>query len=494
MVRHSLFNALAGVASLGAAFLSGVIVARLLGLEAAGIVNFTVWAAMAGFVVVNRGIPTTLWRFIPAMRASEGFEATLILRNSLFQIFGKTIGTVLVVLIGFSGWQIWSGESESATLWVAGTLLFATYAGAMFTLAEMRGLQRFRDIALLSLLAVVLQIPMVALGAYLMGTLGAVLGYSLGQLPLAVGSMRLLPLLSKPTVEIQSDVRSYARDTWLAHLIELLVQSRIEILFLGYFLGPAAVAIFTVGMAIANLAVQLPIQFSGPLLPFFAARFAEGDSCRIRATYTSALRILAFLVVPACFGAAAITPELVPWLYGSDFVPAVVPAIILLAAAIAPALADVPSQMIYAAGHSRFFIYTGLAGGIATIASGLFVIPFFGVAGAASARLLIHVLIAAATFVYAGRLLGQSLPFRHLAAIFLSAALCGFAAIVTVESIGAAYGAVPAVLVGVVTYLGAIRAFGGLPKQDLERFLPATGSLPRPLGGVSRRVLNSLAR
>jgi O-antigen/teichoic acid export membrane protein len=72
MLGSSLLNAAAGLLSLVAGFGSSVIVARLLGVEGAGIVAYALWIMTVATLLSDFGMPQAVLRFIGKDDVAEG--------------------------------------------------------------------------------------------------------------------------------------------------------------------------------------------------------------------------------------------------------------------------------------------------------------------------------------------------------------------------------------------------------------------------------------
>ena len=74
---------------------------------------------------------------------------------------------------------------------------------------------------------------------------------------------------------------------------------------------------FSIGLTLSALATQVPMLMSTALMPHFAE--SAGRSGTDGKTYASAIRLLAALLFPLCFGTASLVPTLLPGVYGPAF-------------------------------------------------------------------------------------------------------------------------------------------------------------------------------
>ena len=57
--------------------------------------------------------------------------------------------------------------------------------------------------------------------------------------------------------------------------------NRIELVFLQHYWGIEAVGFYAVGLSLANLALQLPVQLSGSLLPYYSEQMHSQASGKL---------------------------------------------------------------------------------------------------------------------------------------------------------------------------------------------------------------------
>jgi O-antigen/teichoic acid export membrane protein len=279
----------------------------------------------------------------------------------------------------------------------------------------------------------------------------------------------------------------------VSYLLQAVTNTRTEIFFLARSFGTEAVALFSIGVTLANIAVQVPILLTGSLLPHISQHMAAGDHARAADLYRTSLRIMAMMAFPACLGVAAIAPILIPLLYGKGFVDAVLPAAILMGASAASALASVAQIYMNAAERNVFSIGAGLAGAAAVVVSGLLLVPLYGVLAAALVRGGVQLFTAGFSLWYVQRHLGAPAPLGIIARILCAAFVCAGAAYCFVLLIPGPASLLVAIPVSIVTYLVALRLFSCLTFEDLASIDRMSGALPRPLSSAVKGILRLYA-
>lgn len=502
--RNSILGAAAGLFTTGSNFIAGVVVARTLGVQGAGEIAYSIWLIAFLVPFFDLGAASTVSRFAPALIGTGENDEVRQLSTALFRVMlcamlAAAAGIVAIGTISdrsYGSWNDLISHSGSLGPDLLSPTLKWTIVGAWlvlqgltsFSSAFLRGTFRFGTAALIALGSSALQLAAVTMGALVLGTNGALLGYALGQLPglavciqFAVGPGRL------PT-QYRVRILRYAGYAWAGNIAAAFVWSRIEIFFLGQFWNSNVVALFACALSLSNLAVQAPTLLSAGLLPLFSSQMARNDTLQVQKAFSATTRAMALLVFPSCFGAAAVLPELLPLLYGTAFEPAAPEAVILLIAAAFTGPSVVTINLVYAAERSDFVFFSGVIGAVLSVLSGLVLVPTFGPFGAALSRAIVQITLVVFGCWFVVSRLGFQLPLKDLARIFLAAALSGAAAYGIVSILPNWKGLLLAIPEGALVYLLAIAAIRPLPPEDLEKLRAVAWNCVKPILSRSPRA------
>ena len=494
LLRNSILGSLSGLCPLIASFVSGVIVARTLGVDAVGTIAFSIWMVLTAVTIADLGIPISLARFLPELLVKHQQSEAAALVAGLFRIFLIATFVAATLLTTLTPWVTSSSGITTTTAWMLTVAWFILQAFNYFYFSYLRGNQLFRRTAWIAIVSAILQIGGVATGAWAAQLPGALLGYMAGSIVPAVLCATLWKKADRVPNELVKRVAVNATYLWLYNILAIFVWARIELFFLSLFFNSEIVGLFSIGLSLSTLAAQVPAFFALSLLPFFTEQYATRQFHALRANYETAMRVMAFIALPIALGLAAIAGVIVPLIYGSAFAAAVPPATILLASAAVPALSTVGSAVIYGMGRNRFFLISISAAAAIMIVTGFTVIPWFGLIGAALARMATQIFLVMLFIWYMDRRLNCPTPLKHLALIMLSASLCAAVAFALVHLIESPYSLVVAIPMAAFVYLACIRALGALPRDDTEKLKKAFGGLPTPIGPSAVFVLDLLAR
>jgi O-antigen/teichoic acid export membrane protein len=479
LATNASWNALAGMFAQGTAFVSGVLVARLLGPEATGIIAIVLWVGGTFVVLTSMGLPAALNRFLPDLQArgatqdAEALSHALYKRTVLVQITAGAIALAIAIWAGTLGSRTGSfGRLLSDPLALAITCAFCIALGLQtFLQAFWSGNHRFALTAKTAALSAACQLFVTASGAILYGVDGALVGYVAGAAPAALLSLQLMRRSRVDAApELLRQSAAFARTMWLTGMIASVVWVRTELLFLGVYADLRDVGYFTVANTLANVAVQIPTMMAAVLFPYLASRRGVGPLEDIFQKYAAALKLFAFFIFPISLGIAALAPALISSLFGKAFAPASATATVLVAASGFAAAASIGSMLLYVADRSHVVLRTDVAGAVAFVAAGLTLIPAFGIIGAAWTRVVVQAGIIAAQAWYIHSVLGCRLPLGSLLRIVLAATATALVARLVLDTVdGGLVGMAIAVPVGALTYYGAISLLGALEPDDIDR-------------------------
>lgn len=492
--RNSVFGTVAGLLSALSSVLATVIIAHALGVEATGVVAFAMWVAMVAAAVVDLGVQSSLARYLPELTAAGRAEAARWLAGVLWR------GLACSCFLAFSGFAAWAWwrwvqgaiPASEAMMWGLVGLACVLQALTGFTFGYLRGIQRFDRLALVTIALLISQLIGVGLGSVYFGAAGAVAGYCAGCAVPAAMSLQHAKPTGKAWPELGRRVRRYALYAWAGALSGTFVWSRAELFFLERSTGAAATGLFTVAVTLANLASQGPMLLTAGLLPYFAANFGKNAVGEMKAAYATATRVLAFLVLPTCFGMAALLPAALPMIYGHDFTGAVPAATVLVLASGVGATASVGTTLVMAMDRSDFIFVSGLISAALAVTAGVTVIPDFGLMGAAWSRAVIQIAAVAMGGGFVFWRLRFPLPLFDLTRLLLAAGICGAAARGVLLLSSGVVGIALAIGAGVVSYAVAVRLLRALHPLDADRLRVLCGALPATLRALAARAINLL--
>ncbi len=489
MLGSSLLNAAAGLLSLFAGFGSSVVVARALGVEGAGIVAYALWIMTVATLISDFGMPQAILRFVgQSDGADDGGRPGLV--RTMTRRFVATTGALAITMLGYAGWLALSGQESVSLIWAATTGLFLVYAYSTLSLGAAQGLGRFRESSLNTAIGCLLQPFLVLLGALVLGPAGAIFGHMFRHLPQALSLRKYLSPARAGVQPVTPAMTTYARNSWLSGGITALLGSRVELAVIGLFFNLTAVGHYAIASTMTGMVIQLSYFLVAPLVPLFSYHNDRGDHAGLTEAYQRSLLGLSLVLAPICFGGAAISPVLIPALFGEDFRPAVELSVVLLAFGFAAAMVTVPYRMMLARERSGAVLRLSIWEGLACIGLLLVVVPRFGTMGAAWVKGLTGTASFLFCLWYCHRRLGVACKPLALLKVLLAALCCAAAASACLWWMPNLPGMLLGIVAGAIAYLLALTILSAVPLEE-RRIVArwAEGKLPAPLAGLLSRAM-----
>ena len=159
-------------------------------------------------------------------------------------------------------------------------------------------------------------------------------------------------------------------------------------LVIGAMVGTAAVAVWTVGQRIADLAQQLTNQLNDALFPIVVDSDAIQRNDRLQLILQQGTRLSLALAAPVCIGVIVLADRLIEGWVGDGFAESVFVTRVLLAAVLLRVGAATASLILKGAMHPRFNALTNAATAAINVGLSLLVIGRYGLSGVALATLI----------------------------------------------------------------------------------------------------------
>jgi O-antigen/teichoic acid export membrane protein len=380
---------------------STIIVARLTGTHGAG--AYSVAVQIGALVVIGGGlgIDFGLIYFAARDRMSQSDLAPTLLW------FGLAWGAVLAA----GGYAIALALSGSLLKGVGDTVIVASVAAVPFMLA-VRYLRYFllgrNQLLRFNAINVVLAVAWVILVALALtvlrgGVVGAVWAYAAANVIAFAAALAFVPAaVAVPKVRRAfTALRTLAAFGLRAQLSTVLqfFSYRFDLFLLNATAGLGAAGVYSVATLLAESVWYIPSAVGLVLAPRVAAG-VEGDDDDMTAAIC---RGTALVSVTGAIVIAVLAPLLVLVLFGSVFLPAVVPLWVLLPGAVALGLDKPIASYQLGRGRPQISLYVALLATPITIAAYVLLIPKYGIVGAATGSTISYVATTAIEIVYLHR-------------------------------------------------------------------------------------------
>lgn len=358
--------------------------ARLLGPAGRGQISLCMMAIAIGTLIGGLGgeIPIVLWTADAKQKSREWLPAV---------VFWGAVGSLAAISLWTSIYWRWRPAFlRGITPQLALIVLAAVPVSIFFSyfVAILTGLERFRLRAGLSLANQIVElIAIVALVAVFGRSAEVALTGILAGLLIGIGIT--VAFLRDPLRGIWNFARARKKLGAALSLglrgqlgdLATFFNYRLDVFVVNYFLGPAQVGIYAIGVIVSESIWQIPQAAAVALFPR-TARTIERGAAEFTCLVSRQVLLLALLLGVAM---AVTSPLLIPLLFGARFSPAVAVIWWILPGTIALSLGKVMSADLAARGkpeYSSMFAFVSLA---VTFVLDFALIPRMGIQGAALA-------------------------------------------------------------------------------------------------------------
>ncbi len=484
IMSNSIVNAAAGMLLLVTGFCCSVIVARLLGPEANGAIAFALWIAATGSLIAELGTGILLMRHLPQLKTS-GLDARRRRAFAAYLAYPVVAATLLLTVVYIGVFQApraaeWIKSTTNVVI-LTGILLFVQSLGS-FAKNYLIGEQRLGAFFRLTLIGSILQLAVVLGGALTFGVVGALAGYVAGQAVLFAYTLRIL---ATPPRSAGHDARLLAGTSavlFAEYLISAIFLTRPELFFLQHFRAVEEVGFYAVALSLANLALQLPIQLTGSLIPFYSEKRGAENGTVPAETFAGVIRSFAYITLPLCIGLAAIAQPLVVAVYGQQFAPAGIVVAILALGSPAYVFIQLMTQYLYSMDRVGYRLAVSGLGALIMVGGCLLAVPLWGGAGASVVRGLVFLVMGLLLLRHVRLTGGHEASGMVVAKILLAALACGAVAFFATKMIVGPAGIALGVMGGALAYAAMLRFLAAVPPQDaavLDRLLNRLPAGPR---------------
>ncbi len=372
-----------------------IVLARSLGAEAYGIYAYAYAIMTLLMVVAEAGVPTLLMREVSASQVREEWG---LLRGALRR--GMQYVSLMATSVSVMGLLVlwwWDGALSPAVVYTMGFMLLVLPVLVLCKSVThaLRGLHRVViGQAIDMLIRPLLVVGFVSVGFLLWPGLRepyyAMAAQFVGAtIVLFIGVLTLRRFLPTEANDVEPEYRS--RD-WLRCVLPFtliggagIINNHSGIIMLGWLASAEDVGIYRVAMQGAVL-VTFGLQAANAVIaPQFARLYVQGEQARLQHLVTISARVILLTALPVAMVFIFAGDVIVGWVFGPMFTQSYTPlAILTLGQLISAALGSV-GFLLNMTGHERDVARTLLITAALNIILNLFLIPAFGLAGAASA-------------------------------------------------------------------------------------------------------------
>jgi O-antigen/teichoic acid export membrane protein len=464
IARNTSLLTIGQIISYGESAIYAILVARYLGAEGLGILNFGVSLIAIFSVIVNFGLGTLTTREVARDRSKASkYLANVIPIQVLLAFTSISLIVVLVNAIGYPQQTIYVVYILSVGL-IVSTLssLFLAIFQAFEELKFQAMVLVITSVAALcgALIVIQLHLNVVAFALFALVSSGIGLAFVY-----AICVRRFF----KPYLEADFDFwRSALKEAWpmAATAMSVMIFFRIDVVMISLIQGTTAVGFYSIAYTLSEASLVVPSMFVVSLLPILS-KLHQDPKQSFQDTCAQVIRYLLYLALPMALFVTMWAKPIVSFLYGARFDPSVAALQILIWSAAIMYVSMVLGTALVAANLQKLSMKLNLLQAALNISLNVLLIPKYSYFGASFATVVAVACGLALGFFFLGRngfalgLRGTSLPpFFGLAVIVAISALLYLSNV-----------SLPLItIVDLVVYAAVIYKFG-LNEQDKQLIL-----------------------
>jgi O-antigen/teichoic acid export membrane protein len=493
VARNSFWYGLELLFSIGAAILTSVAVAAVVGPDRLGYYQIIVLLTNVTISVGAFGLPVTTRKYMAEYlnRGDAGVARATYLATLKIQVL-ISLGISAVVLVLILGWG--NPAYLAASLWLVAAMaprIVGTIPSQANNAAE--AMRRNTLPALiggaittaLTILALLLCWRNVSAARYnwdLAGVAAALAAGSFVECGLKLRSVeRWLGCVAPGTVspELKKRMFAYSRQGLALLMLNVIVWDKSDTLIVGFMSSKAQVSFFSIAFNLVEKVLTIPVSFGTSLSATMMAQFGRGQA-RLKEMTVDGARYALLVSLPLLLGMACVSP-LIPLLYGEKFRPMVATLALVAVMAVPKALVAAPTMLLQATERQGFLIVWGCICGAIDIGLDVLLIPRYGANGAAIANGTAQTLAALGIWIYVWRSDSLDLKLRDFGRILASGAIMALGVLASTRALPGNVAMVASIAIGAALWIVALRVTAALKPQDVSRILSLGGRFPAPV-------------
>jgi O-antigen/teichoic acid export membrane protein len=354
------------------------------------------------FSVLDLGFGGSIVRFVAHYRAKRDTRGLNEIASTLFVVF-SIVGVVaygVFVLLALNIGRIFSLTPDQVSTGRSLMLIIGVYVSLGFPFSVFGGIiNGFQRFDLNNLVGVCSSIVVAIVNVAML-----LAGYSLVQLVLATTAVRIVtylvyrlnaykvfPALSlRPTLSRWARVREVTGFSVYVSMIDWAnkLNYSIDAVIAGAYLGPAAVALWTVPQRIAEVLQRLTNQFNGIIFPLVVDSDAGKRPEHLRMIFIEGTRLSLVTVLPLAAALFLLADPLIRAWVGPKFIESIVVTKILICVVAIRVGNATATTVLKGAGEHRMLAFTNAGAALANVGLSLMWIHPFGLVGQAYGTLI----------------------------------------------------------------------------------------------------------
>ncbi|MDE6247380.1 MAG: flippase [Muribaculaceae bacterium] len=183
--------------------------------------------------------------------------------------------------------------------------------------------------------------------------------------------------------------------------IAISIYVMLDSFMLGLMADYSEVGYYNSSTTLSKTLLNIVTSLSAVAVPRVAYYLHKKEYTNINSLIAKSLGIVAFLAFPMTIGLMCIAPRFIPLFLGEQFIPSILPTILMASVIVAIGFSNITgTQILIGMGKDVVFLYSMLWGTVSNFLLNLILIPKLGATGAATASVIAEFLVLGASFYY----------------------------------------------------------------------------------------------
>jgi len=344
------------------------------------------------------GLSRSVARYLSEYRETDPGQVPYLLKTTVATKL-VLISFVTYVLLLYHEWiATVLGEPEAVPFLAAGVLYLVAFSFSTFSQVAFQGFNHLGYSAIVQAISGAGRL-LFAVGFVLagLGALGAFFGYIVGYALAGVIGMGILYYGFYRRYDAADEYEDGLSRRLLEYSVPLtatqsanVIDKQIDIVLVGLFLNPAAVAFYTLSKQISDFVLAPAESLGFTISPNFGEQKAAGELEKARRIYETSLTNVLLLYIPAAVGLAIVAGPFLTMIFGTDYAAAVPVLQVLAGFVVLQAITNLTSDSLDYLGRARARAMAKGATAVANFGLNILLIPWIGVVGAAIATVATH--------------------------------------------------------------------------------------------------------
>lgn len=311
-----------------------------------------------------------------------------------------------------------------------------------------------------------------------------------------VVTSRLLPIwkFHKIDRELFGKMVKYCLTATALMILGQIVYERAEVFFLSNSKAIAQVGYYSLAVAMTNMAIStLPNIVIGPLLAMAAELNGRNDKAGLYQLYSSATRILLIITPPVGIGGALIAYPLIRFMYGEQYTPVAVVAMLLLPPGALMVVTRPANSLLWGLSKQGLTIKSLIPGAILNVTLDAIFIPMYGLYAAAICSTLSQLLTSIFSTYLALNYLKYDFPWSKFIRSTLAALLIVPFGLLPMAVLSGLPLIIVQIGLGIIIYPVGLMLLRVIEPEDIRLLSRLNTKLPGPLQSPFLALLNRLS-